>query len=158
DPAPRVERADRILEDHLRLRALAPQLLPAQGGEVDVVEHHMARRRRRQLHDRLASGALAAARLTNEPDGLTREHVEADVGDGMHAQAGAPDRELHDQSLDPQQHVLVLAQVRGTGTGHQPTRPVLTTSPSLRTGSPTAFSPAARLRSSASRPESVPTG
>ena len=75
----------------------------------------------RQLHDRLARGRLAAARLADEAERLARLHVEADVGDRVHLEPGAADRELDDEVLDPQQRLVFRPEMRGTRSRHQAT-------------------------------------
>src|SRR4029079_3176186 len=84
DLAPRVERRDRVLEDHLDARARAPQLLAVQFHELVHGTHNRSRRRSRQLHDRLAGRRLAASRLADETERLTDANVDADVGDRVH--------------------------------------------------------------------------
>ncbi len=88
-------------------------------GELSALEHHRAAGRPRQLHDRPAGGALAAARLADDAQRLAAQHVEADAADGVDLQPGATDGELDDEILDPQQHIALVAQVRLAGTGHQ---------------------------------------
>ena len=114
---PRVERRDRILQDQLQLGPTGPQVLAVEPAQVDAVEQHAARRRPRRLHDGAAAGRLAAARLTDQAERLTRHHVETHVGDGLHRQAGATDRELDHEVLDPQQRAfaaaVAIAQVGG---------------------------------------------
>src|SRR5690606_5282290 len=63
-------------------------------------------------------------------------------------------RELDDEVLDPQQHVVAVAQVRRAGARHQ----LASTDRSPVTAAAAWGTLAARLRSSASRPSSVPTG
>src|SRR5262245_64471611 len=62
----RIERCERILEDHLELAALPPQLFAAETGEVDVFEVDVPGRRREELSDQAAKRRLAAARLRSE--------------------------------------------------------------------------------------------
>src|SRR6185295_16553868 len=75
DLAPRVQRRDRVLEDHLHARARAALLLPRQLGHVAAFEQHLARRRAGQLHDRLARRRLATAGLADEAERLALFHV-----------------------------------------------------------------------------------
>ena len=160
DLAPRVQRRDRVLEDHLHARPDLAQVLAGQLREVLAFEVHDARVRARQLHDRLAGRRLAAARLADEAERLARHHVDADVGDRVHVQPGAADGELDDEVLDPQQRLV--GGRAGARSRCRPFRPptvlVTTAPPAPPTGVPAAVSPAARLRASASFPASVPTG
>ena len=77
--------------------------------------------------------------------------------------------ELHDEILDAQEDVVGVTEVGGPGAGHQAEPPAsLSTSTASSTWAAAAESPVtaasaagtwwARLRSSASRPASVPTG
>ena len=60
DLAARVQRGDRILEDHLHPRAKLTDLRRRQLREVLPLQHDRARRRRRQLHDRPPGRRLPA--------------------------------------------------------------------------------------------------
>src|SRR5690606_27276281 len=140
----RVERRDRVLEDHLEARAGLAQLGMGQRDEVDAVELHRPRGRLLDLHDRLAGRRFPAPGLTDDPERLAAEHVEADPGDRAHRQP-APDRELDDQILDAQQDVAV-AEVCLAGPGHQPPAPATLTwvaisssSRSRTSGEPTGY-------------------
>ena len=129
-----------------------------------AVEADRARGRGGQLHDRPPGGGLAAAGLADEAEGLARQHVEADVGDGVDLQPGAADRELDDEVLDPQQG-LALA-VAGGRCRCRPS--VLLTGlvggrrrgggRAGRRGREPTVTPSAWLRASASAPSGVPTG
>ena len=97
----------------------------------------------RQLHDRLARGRLAAARLADEPERLALLHVEADVRNRVHLQAGAPDRELDERSafldltdVDPTSRELLHAS-SSTGKKHAASWPGSTSCP---------FAPRCRFR------------
>ena len=161
DLAPRVQRRDRVLEDHLHARTRLAQLVAAQMRHVGALEEDLSRVRARELHDRLAGGRLSAARLPDQTEGLPFLHVEADVGHGVDLQTRPADGKLDDQVLDAQQRLLGRTQVRGAGSGHQAITafaPVVSVAPTRVTVRPVAVTPAARLRVSASAPASVPTG
>ena len=66
DLAPRVERRDRILEDHLHPGARFTHGVAAHLGELASFEDDRPAGRPRQLHDRPAGGALSAARLADD--------------------------------------------------------------------------------------------
>ena len=114
--AARVERGDRVLEDHLQLDPRRPQLVLGEAGELLPLEVDRPARGGRQLHDGAAGGGLAAARLAHEAEGLALGEVEADVGHRVHP-ASLAGRELHLEVLDAEDGVLV-AQVRGAASGH----------------------------------------
>ena len=114
DPATRVERRHRVLEDHLHLRPGPPQLPAGQAGQLGAGEPHRTRRRLGQLHDGPTGGGLAAARLADQAEGLAFEHVERHPRHGVDP-AAARGRELHDQVVHGQDGPLVGAQVGGAG-------------------------------------------
>ena len=152
-PPAGVEGADRVLEHDLEAGTQRAQPLAVLAGQVVALEEHGARGRRGQLHDRPGGGRLAAAALADQAHRLALGHVEAHAGDGRHLLASRS-REVDHQVLDAQQHLVVGAQVGGARAGHQPASTVS----SPVTAAAAWGTLAARLRSSASRPRSVPTG
>ena len=70
--AARVERRDRVLEDHLDLRALLAHLLVLQRRQVLAVEAHVAAGGPGELHHGPTGGGLAATGLAHEAEGLAR--------------------------------------------------------------------------------------
>ena len=73
DAHPRVERADRVLEDDLHVAAhLLQRPCPSEPDEVDAVEADLARRRLEQPQQRASQRRLAAAGLADEADRLAR--------------------------------------------------------------------------------------
>ena len=78
DLAPRVQRRDRVLEDHLDVRAGLAHAVARQLGQLLRSEADRARRRSGELHDRPPGGGLAAARFADETERLAGQHVEAD--------------------------------------------------------------------------------
>ncbi len=120
DRAARIQRRDRILEDHLEATASVSQFLGVETCHVDAVEHHPTRGRGGNPHDRLAGGGFATTRLADDAHGLAWQQIDADIADGVDLGAGVPDRELDDHVLDPQHGIVGhISQVRCTGTGHQ---------------------------------------
>ena len=129
DPAAGVERRDRVLEHDLHLRPQDPQPLPVQRRELVAGERHLAAGRLGQLDDGPGGGGLAAAGLADQAQRLTLGDVEAHVRHRRDVPPG-PGREVHDQVLDPEEHVVVRAQVGGPAAGHQAsTSATLVTSP-----------------------------
>ena len=70
------------------------------------------------MHDRLAGRRLAATGLAHETECLATADVERDVRDRRDL-SSAVDREVDDQVLHAQYHVLAAAQVSRAATGHQ---------------------------------------
>jgi hypothetical protein len=111
---PRVERADRVLEDDLHVPAHRLQVGAAEAQHVDAVELDLARGRLEQAQHRAAQGGLAAAGLADEADGLTAEDVEVDAVHGLELADGPPEDALPDgevlfQPARLQQHVCRVA-------------------------------------------------
>ena len=83
-----VQRAERILEDHLHLRAVAEDALTALlGRDVAPVEDHAPGGWLVEAQEQTRDGALAAAALADECRDAARPQREAHVVDGMHALA-----------------------------------------------------------------------
>ena len=132
---------------------------PVERGQLGPVEPHAARDGRRELHDRPPGRRLAAARLADEPERLALDDVEADVGDRVHLQAVAPDRELDDEVARraaapspsaPRRCAVPLPAIRRSVRG-----PARSCEPRRGGGDDR---PSRLLRSSASMPSGVPTG
>src|SRR5687767_3605063 len=96
----RVERRERILEDHLDAPAQRPQLTLLEVRDVDAVEHDAPLGRLVQPKDRAADRGLPAPRLADETKRLAARDVErhavdrADVADVPVEDDAAPDREV----------------------------------------------------------------
>ena len=95
----RVERAERVLEDHAHLAAQRLHLVLADLGDVDALailgaKPDLAVGRVVQPQDRAAGGGFAAAALAHQPQHLLLAQREADAIDGLdvadHAAAGSP--------------------------------------------------------------------
>src|SRR5256884_331479 len=122
DRHPRVERAVRVLEDHLHLAAHRPQLVLAEGREVAPLEDDLPARRPLELEDAPAGRRLAAARLADEPEGLAAADREAHVVHGTDdagppAEEPAADVEVFDEVPNLQEWrvvVHVAAPLRAT--------------------------------------------
>ena len=131
---PRIERPERILEDHLDLGPERAQLLPGQLGQVHDgplarPEEDLPARRRHGPEDAAGGRRLAAAALADEPEGLALADLEAHVVDGADLGHHPPREALPDGKELPQ--VLDLEQrVRRRGPGLAP--PGVTTSPPRR--------------------------
>ena len=121
---PRVERGERVLEDHLHLPAQHAQLVLGHRGDVDdlpaVGQQDLARRRGDRAQDAARRRGLAAAAFAHQRERLALAHEERDVvdrldlADGLLQQAAA-DREVLLQAADVQQH----GAVGGGGGGHR---------------------------------------
>ena len=87
---PRVERADRVLEDDLHVPAHRLQVARRRDADdVDAVELDLARGRLEQPQQRAAEGRLAAAGLADEADRLAAADVEVDAVDRLQLADGA---------------------------------------------------------------------
>src|SRR6185295_18904721 len=83
----RIERAVRILEDHLHFPPQRTQLALAELRELAAVEPDLARGRLEQAQHQPAGGRLAATRLADQREGLPRMHLEAHAVDRLDAAA-----------------------------------------------------------------------
>jgi hypothetical protein len=89
-PPLRVQRAERVLEDHLQVPPGLEQPGAAQRDQVGAAEDDRARGGPRRLHDRTRQGRLARAGLADDAQRLPGPHVEGDARDGVHgAEVGA---------------------------------------------------------------------
>src|SRR5690606_12224745 len=75
DRVPGVERAVRVLEDHLDVAAERPHGPLRQVGDVTAVEDDPAARGPEQPGDQAAGRGLAAPRLAHQAEGLALAHV-----------------------------------------------------------------------------------
>ena len=73
DPAPRVQRAVRVLEDHLDVPAQRAHLPAGQRGDVVAVEHHRPRRQVVEPGEAAGQRRLAAAGLADQSQRLARD-------------------------------------------------------------------------------------
>ncbi len=101
DAHPRVERADRVLEDDLHVLAHLLQRLPLEADHVDAVEADLACRRLEQPQQRASERRLAAAGLADEAYRLARIDVEIDAVDGLELGDGALQHPLLDREVLP---------------------------------------------------------
>ena len=118
DPAARVQRSDRVLEDHLDLRAQRPHAPLGELGDVPAVEDDPAGGDIMQPGDAPGQGRLAASGLADDAERLPARHRQAHAVNGVHVfllaeHPGALDREVLDQVLHPQQHVIAVGGSRG---------------------------------------------
>ena len=84
DPALRIQRPVRVLEDHLHLAPERAQLRGRELADVGAVEHHLSGRQVEQTHDAARQRRLPAPRLTDQAQGFAPAHLQADTVDGMH--------------------------------------------------------------------------
>src|SRR6266849_8346288 len=100
----RVQRRERVLEDHLQLPAVLAQLLAAQLGQLYVAEEDLARGRRNQLRHQPRQRRLSASGLADEAQRLALADLKAAAVDSVH---GGPDagREVLHGVLDANQHL-----------------------------------------------------
>ena len=137
-----VETGDRVLEDHLDLRARLAQFAVAERREVGSLEADGPGGRGRDLHDRHTRGGFAASRLADDAERFAPQHVEADAGDGADGSV-ATHRELDHEVVDAQ-HDVAVAEVGGAGARHQIVPPIRTlvmisASRSWNSGDPTGY-------------------
>ena len=95
---PRIERRVGILEDHLEPSARPAQRCPVERRDLFPAKAHLPVMDSLELDDRPAGGALAAAALPDEREGLALGDVERDAVDGSDeaAAAGVLDEEVLD--------------------------------------------------------------
>src|ERR1700682_221644 len=99
----RIERAERILEDHLQLGAEPPELTRAKICEVDVAKAQRAGRWFLQPQDDPAESRLPTAALANEAQRFAAAHGQRDTVDRMHlfgSKGAGLDRVVLKQVLD----------------------------------------------------------
>src|SRR5262249_12277640 len=99
DRSPRVERRDRVLEDHLNRGPQGAVLALARARQLGAVDAPVPGREVHLLRQGLGGVRLPAPRLADESDGLAVEHVEAHARHGVDG-AATRRRELHDEVLD----------------------------------------------------------
>jgi hypothetical protein len=80
----RIERGERVLEDHLDLAAQLLQGVRAGLGQVLALEQRPPRGRLLQPQDQPPDGGLAATRFADEPQGLAGLDGEIDIVHGPH--------------------------------------------------------------------------
>ena len=95
DPLARVQRRERVLEDHLHLAPDGLELRAAGLRDVGAAEADRAAGRVEQAHERARQRRLAAARLADEAERLALAQVQRDVVDGVHV----GDRAVEQQPL-----------------------------------------------------------
>jgi hypothetical protein len=102
DGQPRVQRAERILEDHLEMPPLRPQRGPAQPGEVFAFETDGSPGRLHEPDHRPAERGLAAATFAHQTHGLARRHGQAHVVHRPDVSAHAGEHALLHREMDPE--------------------------------------------------------
>jgi hypothetical protein len=123
DGVPGVQRAVRVLEDHLDVAAQRSHAGGLEVRDVRAVELDLAAGRLQQAGDEPAHGRLAAAGLPDDAEGLAPPHLEVDAVDGLDRpdlplEQALLDGEVLDQALDPEQRFLVVgARGRHGGPG-----------------------------------------
>ena len=106
------------------------------------------------LHERTTGGGLAGTGLADETERLSREYVDADIGDGVDLETGIADRKLDHDVLGPKERSLWVAEVSGTAAGPQDSSDGVV---ERGAGTPTGV-PAAVFRASASLLCALPMG
>ena len=91
DPAPRVQRPVRILEDHLHLAPERAHLPGLELADVLAVEDDLAGGQVEQPGDAAGQGRLAAAGLADQAERLAPADLEADPVDRVHELPAAPE-------------------------------------------------------------------
>src|SRR5262249_45825073 len=89
DRPPRVERRVRVLEDELEAEERTRPGAPRHRAHLVSLEAHGAARSRHEADGRPRERGLAASRLADEPDDLSRVDAEAGAGDGADPAAAA---------------------------------------------------------------------
>ena len=108
DRHPRIERRERVLEDHLHLPAHPPQRGAAELGDLLAVEVDRAPRDREQAGDQPRERGLPATGLADEAQGLATPDLQVDAVDRSHGKAGeATDGEMLVHRADPHEHGVV---------------------------------------------------
>src|SRR5262249_8101326 len=115
----RIQRRERILENHLDPSAELPHLARAQLGELDAVELDRSGRRLDQAKNHAACRGLAATGFADEAERLTGHHVERDVLHGaddavLASEHSALDRKMLDEITNREQ------RLRLSRNGHAP--------------------------------------
>src|SRR6516164_7152305 len=103
----RIERAERILEDHLYL---APERLELRAGHRGQIDHlpyagmiqNLTGRRLDRAQDRTRYGRLAAARFTDEPERFALSYDETHIIDRPHMADHTPEEAPGDREVLPQ--------------------------------------------------------
>ena len=110
-PAPGVEGSVGILEDHLHLAPVAPELPTGKGADVGPVQHHPPRGEGVQPGDAAGERRLTAAGLADQSQRFPARHLEAHPLDGVNLpdlpleDDPAADRKALDHVLDAQQRL-----------------------------------------------------
>src|SRR5205085_1608775 len=121
DAVPRVERGERILEDHLHAPPQGSELAFAERRDVAAVEDDSAAGRPVEPQDRAADGRLPATRLADEAERLAaadrQRHVVdgADVADVPVEDEPAPDREVELEPVELDERPAGAVRLRGRG-------------------------------------------
>jgi hypothetical protein len=79
DPHAWIERAERVLKDHLDLAPHPAHLARAEPQQIDPVEPHLTRGRLQQSKDASPRGRLAAARFPHQSERLAGRDRERDA-------------------------------------------------------------------------------
>jgi hypothetical protein len=104
DPAARVQRGNRILEDQLHAPAHQPQGIAPHRREIVPVEQNAARGRPAQLQHRPAQRRFPAAGFADQTQRLAAGDLQGHAGHGMN-DLGA-DGIFHDQIVDGEQRFV----------------------------------------------------
>ena len=140
DRHPRIQRAVRILEDHLHLATDRTQRVLVERRQVASLEEDLTAGRPLELQDASAGRRLAAPGLADEPEGLAAADLEAHAVDGTDEAASAPEQSAADlevfhqirdlQERDAVAHVraAVRARSRFSASQHALTWPPVFTS------------------------------
>ena len=120
DALDRIERRERILEDHLHVRAVVEQRpAPPLIADVLAVEDDLAVGRRVQAREQPRDGALAAAALAHERRHVARAERERNIGHRVEHLAPERRRTAHREALA---EVLNLERAHRASTQWQATR------------------------------------
>src|SRR4030095_11719653 len=116
---PRIERAVRILEDHLHLAPDRTQRVLGERREVAPLEEDLTAGRPLELQDAAPGGRLPAPGLAHEPERLAPADLEAHAVDGADEgparEEPAADLEMLHQIADLEQRSVVLHVLTAVG-------------------------------------------
>ena len=116
DLHPRVQRTERVLEDHLHILTVFAHLCLIEGSNVIAIKLDRSRCDLFKLQNAAASRSLAAARFTNQSQGFTLVHGKGNTVDRFHLCNFALDddafgnRKVHPQVI----HLQEVRLLRGT--------------------------------------------
>ncbi len=114
-----VQRRDRVLEDHLHLRANVADVFVVEVGQILGIELHRTGGGWWNLHHGSTCRGLAATGFTDQAERLTLTDVDAHIRYSVDLQSGVAHRKLHNHVLDSKQAFVFRPQVSLSTASHQ---------------------------------------